>query len=253
MPRPYDRQMRRFLTAWNFLTIIPLFPPRDLKPEDIARGMAFFPAVGLVLGLLMAGCWWILTSHLPVGVMAVMVMALPIILTGAIHVDGFVDTLDGLAVMGDRERRLAVMKESCIGAVGAMGLVLLFLLKLEAVKVLPVQTILTALVLMPVVGRWAMVTTAFRARYPRPEGTGKASVEALGPVEILVASLLMLVPAVWLLGVGALLPLVFVLGGVAVIRVTAHKCFGGVTGDVIGAANEVSEVIFLLGVLCLHP
>lgn len=191
--------------------------------------------------------------RLPIGVTALLVVALPVLLTGAIHVDGFVDTLDGLAVMGDRERRLAVMKDSRIGAVGAVGLVLLFLLKLEAIKAMPVHTVLAALVLMPVVGRWAMVATAFRAKYPRSEGTGKASVEALGPVEILVASVLMLLPAVWLLGVGALLPLVFVLGGVTVVRVTAHKYFGGVTGDVIGAANEVSEVMFLLGVLCLHP
>lgn len=241
--------MRRFLTAWNFLTIIPLFPPRDFKPEDIARGMAFFPAVGLIIGLFMAGCWWALGSHLPVGVAALLVLAMPVFLTGAIHVDGFVDTVDGLAVMGDREKRLSVMKDSCIGAVGAVGLVLLFLLKLEAVKALPVDTVLAALVLMPVVGRWAMVATSFRARYPRPEGTGKASVEALGPVEIAVASLLMLAPAFWLLGTGAVLPIVLVLGGIAVIRVTAHNCFGGVTGDVIGAANEVSEVLFLLGVL----
>ncbi|MDH4099132.1 MAG: adenosylcobinamide-GDP ribazoletransferase [Nitrospirota bacterium] len=241
--------MRRFLTAWNFLTVIPLLPPRDLKADDIACGMAFFPAVGIVLGLLMAGVWWFASPHLSVSVLAALILALPVVLTGAIHVDGFVDTLDGLAVMGDRERRLAVMKDSRIGAVGAVGLVLLFLLKLEAVKVLNVETALAALVLMPTVGRWAMVMTAWRSRYPRSDGTGKASVEALGGLEVAAASVIAAVPAIYLLGVGLVAPLVLVVAGVLVIRWLAHKSFGGVTGDVIGASNECAEVLFLLGVL----
>ncbi len=149
--------MRLFLIALQFLTIIPVPFPLRCEERDLGRSMAFFPLVGLFLGALLVGADFVLTLRLPRPVVDLLLITLLSAVTGALHLDGLADVCDGLAARGGRERFLAVMKDSRIGAVGVVGLVLALLLKYEALLHIPLDFKREALLFFPLVARFSQV------------------------------------------------------------------------------------------------
>src|SRR5574341_1897730 len=125
-----------FALAWRLLTIIPLplIPPDSNRPAGLAA--AYYPLVGLILGLLLAGADWGLSRFLPAGLESALLLALWAGLTGLLHLDGLMDSCDGLLPPRDPARRLEIMRDSRIGAFGAVGVVLLLLLKFNALAAL---------------------------------------------------------------------------------------------------------------------
>ena len=240
--------------ALSFLTVLPVGRSLPCDATRLARSMALFPAVGLLLGLLLAVSNWALQLILPPLVVAPLVVLLLIRLTGALHLDGLADLADGLASGRDRATRLRIMKDSRIGAIGAVALVMALLLKVVAIYSLPLELQSAALVLMPASGRWLQVLLSALCDYARPEGgTAGAFVDNVGKPQALFASLTLVVAALILLG----WPGVWLLLGLGVLAVSARRYLerqlGGVTGDALGAATEVAEITTLLLVLALHP
>lgn len=212
--------------------------------------MAFFPLAGLILGGMLAVADAGLALLLPRPVGDALLLVLLAVVTGALHLDGFADLCDGIGGGRDQQAALRIMKDSCIGAFGAVGLVLLLLCKYQALIALPAPVKPLALLLMPVVGRWAPVSLVVTIPYLRgPEGTGSAFATHAGRRELLLATLT-------LLGVAAGL---FRLDGLALVGGAAlatagfgfwvKQRLGGVTGDVLGAAVELLEVVALLLIL----
>lgn len=242
-----------FRRALGFLTVLPVGRNLPCDGPLLARSMALFPAVGLLLGLLLALSNWALQLILPPLVAAPLLVALLAWLTGAMHLDGLADLADGLAGGQDRESRLRIMKDSRIGAIGAVALVLLLLLKVLAIHSLPAPLQSPALVLMPAAGRWLQVVLAALCAYARPEGgTGGAFVENVGAPQVLYAGLTLALAALVLFGLKGL----GVLLGLGLLAVwllrLCNSRLGGVTGDALGAATELAEVAGLLLVLALH-
>ncbi|MCM2359559.1 MAG: adenosylcobinamide-GDP ribazoletransferase, partial [Geobacteraceae bacterium] len=124
--------MRLYFIALQFLTIIPLPFQVRCDERDLGRSMALFPLVGLTLGGLLVGTDFLLARFLPRQVADLLLLTLLTVVTGALHLDGLADVCDGLAARGGRERFLAVMKDSRIGAVGVVGLTLGLFLKFQA-------------------------------------------------------------------------------------------------------------------------
>ena len=114
--------MRLYLIALQFLTIIPLPFDTRWQKEDLGRATAVFPLVGLTIGGLLVGLNRLLEPWLTRPLTAALLITALAIVTGALHLDGLADVCDGLAARGSRERFLAVMKDSQVGAVGAVGL-----------------------------------------------------------------------------------------------------------------------------------
>lgn len=242
-----------FRIALAFLTVLPVGRSLACDAPRLARSMALFPAVGLLLGLLLAVGNWALQLLLPPLVAAALVVTLLIWLTGALHLDGLADLADGLAGGRDRESRLRIMKDSRIGAVGAVVLMLALLLKVLALSSLPVEVQSAALVLMPTAGRWLQVVLSALCDYARPEGgTAGAFVDNVGEAQALFASATLAMAALILFGLSGL----WLLLGLGVLAVVAlrflERRLGGVTGDALGAATEVAEIASLLLVLALH-
>ena len=129
--------MRLILIAFQFLTIIPLPFGFRCEKEDLGRSTAFFPLVGLAIGGLLAGANWLISPWIARPLCDALLITLLALITGALHLDGLADVCDGLAARGGRERFLAVMKDSQVGAVGAVGLVLGLLLKWQALAAVP--------------------------------------------------------------------------------------------------------------------
>lgn len=162
----------KFLAAFKFLTIIPLPAWHEPSTEDIGRSTLYFPLVGLIIGLILAGLNWLLNFILPMGIVIAFLIVSLVAVTGALHLDGFIDTCDGLAGHKPAEERWRVMRDSRVGAFGVIGAVLLLLVKYVSLTNVPRELLPITLVLMPVGSRWAMVFAIFAYPYARPEGLG---------------------------------------------------------------------------------
>lgn len=243
--------MAAILTAFRFLTILPLGRGREAGPKDMAAAMAWFPLVGLCLGLGLDLIDHGMQRVLPQGVADVFIIALLAFVTGGFHLDGFADTLDGLyGGRGDRERTLAIMKDSHVGAMGLIGLVLLMLLKFETLENVAWTARAGALIVMPMAARWAQVLMAFGAGYARKEGSlAQPFVENLEMPQFLIATATAAIGTVVFAGPRALVILA-VCGAFALLaKYYFGRKIGGVTGDTIGGVSETVEVMSLLGFL----
>ncbi len=239
--------MKNFIQAISFLTILPVGHPSLSEEKQLARAMAYFPLVGLMIGLILALGYYLLSFFLPRTIVLWITIGLLAFLTRGLHLDGFADTMDGLGSGGPREKILEVMRDSRIGAFGVMGLILLIGAKYLALDQIPNLSIPFTLILMAVVGRNAMVLVCYRSPYARSEGgLAKPFAENLSAREVLISSALTFGIAFLLIGVkGIAISLgigLFSLG----YRYFFIKKLGGVTGDVLGAANEMAELLCLL-------
>jgi adenosylcobinamide-GDP ribazoletransferase len=242
-----------FRIAGAFLTVLPVARELSMEPPRLGRSMAFFPAVGLVLGLALVVLNWVLTPLIPRAVLDCLLILILIALTGALHLDGIADLIDGLAGGKDKASVLRIMKDSRVGAMGVVGLVMVLLLKYLSLYNTPLDMKSGALIFAPAAGRWVQVVLASFCRYVRSEGgTGSAFVEHVGEREALIATGTLLLAAIVLFGMKGFF-LLFLLGlaVMALIRYFEIR-LGGVTGDVLGAATELIEVFTLLLVLATY-
>ena len=132
------RQVALFLTAMQFLTRLPVPAARDFQPRWLGESLRYFPLVGGLVGLVNVAIWWLASLWFPPTVAVGLMLAASLLVTGAFHEYGFADTCDGLGGGSTRERALAIMKDSRIGAYGAIGLIMLLGLKWSALVALPV-------------------------------------------------------------------------------------------------------------------
>jgi adenosylcobinamide-GDP ribazoletransferase len=239
--------------ALTFLTKLP-WPWRGPADETaLARSMFWFPWVGALLGLSFWGAWAGLQKILPVPAAAGLLLALTVWVTGGLHLDGLADTADGLGGGRTPETALRIMKDSRVGAFGVISLILALILKFSLFLSLPTKAGGTAVLLLyPVVSRWSMVLLAYLSPYARSEGgLGQAMTLGVSPEVLVGASfsagllsfLILGVPGLSLLGAAAAL--------VWLGSLYFRRRLGGITGDVLGATNEVVEIMVLAGVLIL--
>lgn len=226
----------------QFLTILPA-PARRVTTGTFGQSLLYFPLVGLILGAILLGLHYGLTFILPAPVVNALLITVLVILTGAHHLDGFTDTCDGVIAGKSREERLAIMSDSQVGAFGIAGAILLLLLKYVSLSSAP---ILPALLLMPTLSRWAMVSAIFAFPYAKSPGMGTAFKQGASWKRLIIATAIALIAAVALLkwwGLVLVAALWLAIFGVASYF---HSRLGGLTGDNYGAINELAEVLVLL-------
>jgi adenosylcobinamide-GDP ribazoletransferase len=237
----------RFWIAWQLLTIIPS-PSRyrGYSVEDLGRSISFFPIVGLFLGLVLFGLNYLLGLFLPSIVVNILLIIALVILTGALHLDGFVDTCDGLVVRSSASDKLKIMADSQVGVFGVVGGCCLILAKFAALFALPEGLRASALILMPILSRWGMVYAIYAFSPAKAEGLGWAATQRTNWKGMAAATIIALVIALALLnwwGAALLAALCLIIW--AVSKYLSSR-FGGLTGDNYGAINEFAEVVVLI-------
>jgi len=240
----------RFLAALQFLTAIPVPRWREVSPKEVGSSVGYFPVVGIIIGLILAGLSWLLGLILPSAVVNGLLIISLVVISGALHLDGFIDTCDGIAGHKTAEDRWQVMGDSRAGSFGIVGACCLLLIKYILLSNVPETLLMATLVLMPVVSRWAMVYAIFAYPYAKPSGLGKVFKQEASWQRLVIATLIALVVAAFL---ARLAGLVIMLGvWVVVIAMAAYlkRKFSGLTGDTYGAINEVAEVCVLI-LVCL--
>ena len=229
--------------AWAFLTRLPggAHPETD---RELGRSVPWFPAVGAVVGALSGGVYWALHGPLGGQLAAVLALAAGAVATGAFHEDGLADTADALGGT-NRARRLEIMKDSRVGAFGVLALVLSTLVRVFAVSSLAAADGLVALVVAHMVGRATAVALMVAAPAASGTGLGHSYTAHLPRAWTAVAVIVSFVVAVGLGLVGAV-SLAAAIVAVAAVGLVARRAFGGITGDVLGAAEQLAEMAVLM-------
>ncbi len=231
------------LEAWAFLTRLPggRHPKSD---QELGRSVGWFPLVGAVIGALSGAVYWGLHSPLGAVLAAVTAVAVSIIVTGAFHEDGLADTADALGGT-TREQRLEIMKDSRVGTFGVLALVVSVLVRVFAVSSLSAVDGLLALLLAHMVGRAGAVAAMSATPAVTGSGLGHSYAAHRLPLPSTVAVVAVSALTVSLGPTGAAALAVAFLAVVAVWW-KAKRAFGGITGDVLGAAEQLGEMSVLV-------
>lgn len=232
------------LAALQFLTLTPPIVRRMFTPQEMGWAVGWFPLVGVLIGGLLGGLNWGLARVFPAGVSAALVLAAWVVITGALHLDGLLDTCDGLLGGRTAESRLRIMRDENVGAFGVAGGVLSLLLKGAALAATAHP--LVAPLLAPTLGRWGMALAVVAFPYVRPEGLGRAMKDHAGWVQATWATGIALAVA-WFACGWMGLAVLSLAGMVAwVIARFALARLPGLTGDIYGAICELVEAVVLL-------
>ncbi|MCM8812552.1 MAG: adenosylcobinamide-GDP ribazoletransferase [Candidatus Omnitrophica bacterium] len=236
--------LRSFLAAVQFLTIIPVRLPGRLSPSRLGKSLHFFPVVGAGIGILLATAAGIFYLA-PAAPAAALTVILSVLVHGGLHLDGFADTCDGLAGGRDAAAALAIMRDSRIGAMGAAAISGLLLLKWAVLVSLPVLLVGKALFCMALFSRWAQVLACVGTRYPRAEGRAQAFIAAAGWPQAVAGGAAVILIFAAVLGHAGLAVFGLSVAAVLAVKYYIQRRIGGMTGDTIGAVNEIGEVSVL--------
>lgn len=238
--------IRRLLTALAFLTRIPVNPKVAFDGSDVARSTVFFPLIGCLIAAIQIGLMWLLNlASVPYLLQALAVTAVMVLVGGGLHQDGLADMADGFGGGYTTDDVLRIMRDSTIGTYGGIALFLSLGTRVVA---------LAALAAVADGWHWIVVAAALSRcsiclgwlmPYARDTGAGAAITQLAGPIEVGAATLMAVLISVVLVGTEVFLAvglcsLVFIL-----VAWRCHRRIRGVTGDTLGAATEIAEVLLL--------
>ena len=254
------------LVAIQFLTRLPVPPFKNYNPQWLHQSSRHFPAVGLLVGLLCAGVFWLGSALFTPLVAAVLSTVFGIKLTGAFHEDGLADSCDGLGGGLTRERTLTIMKDSRLGTYGVLGLVSALLLKISLLAAMPLSVAIVALIIGHTASRLLCISLLALLPYGGEIEHAKAKpmAQQLTPLQglfssgwLLVAGILVVLifpDGIQQISIGQwLLALVLALVATDYMRRLLRRRLNGYTGDGLGATQQLSEVAIYAGLAAAIP
>lgn len=241
------------LLALSYFTRLPVDRWVDYEAAALDRAMGWFPLAGWLVGLAGAATLYLGCLLFPLSVAVLLAMIVMVLATGAFHEDGLADTSDGFGPVGDREKALQVMKDSRLGTYGVLGLVLVLALKYLALTSLG-DAQLAALALLAAQPLSRMLATFLVPLLPQVSGANSATRAVARRVALgsLITAVLLAAPALLILPNLMLSAVALAAVIVAVFAFACRARFGGYTGDILGAAQQLAETAILLAVLALH-
>lgn len=226
------------------MTVLPV-GQKKLTAERMAAVTALFPLAGLLIGGVLVVFDFLVKGLLPRQVTDALIVAFLAFITGGLHLDGIADTADGLiGGKGDREKTLAIMKDSRTGAMGVIAIVLLLLVKFMALDNIPSELRPGALLLAPALSRWGQVLVSYGSRPARSENSLAGSfITYIKPAHFIIASILAVGFGVVFGRVDGLASVAGVAIACLLLKIFFNYSIGGVTGDTIGASSEITEAL----------
>ena len=235
--------LREIGSIFSFLTIL---PSSNAKLETIAKYMYFFPVVGLVIGVLVGSLGFGLSFFLDPLLVSLLVVASIAIITGIHHSDGLADFSDGLMVKGSKEKKLSAMKDISTGSAGIVGIVLYLVGLIITLSLTSGIDLFKAILISEILAKFSMV---FMASIGKSASLGSNSpfVNLMKDKrKLALASVLMVIPVVFVGGTIGLVMIGVVLILTLFLILLSSRSFGGITGDVLGATNELTRLASLM-------
>lgn len=245
--------IRRFLVAIQFLTRLPVPRALNSSETDIGKAAAFFPLVGVIVGGGAALVFVVLQRILPLPASVFCAIVFAVFITNGFHEDGLADSVDGFGGGWTKDRVLEIMRDSRIGTYGTLALIFVILGKFTFLSSLPAGQIWRWLIVAHTASRWTILPLCGWLPYARAEGQGKLVAKQVGALEVVTATATLLIALVlipWRAALAALLvtSLVTFFSGLYF-----RARLQGITGDCLGAANQLTEVgLYLAAVVLLR-
>jgi len=240
-----------FLVATQFLTRLPVSPKEDFSADALASSTAFFPVVGLLVGA--GGCLlrWILLPHTNASIVAVAILIYLVVVTGGLHEDALADAADGFGGGFSRERVLEIMRDSRIGSFGAIAIGLGLLSRFVLLSDLSANRFISYFIAAHVLSRWSALPLASLLPAARPEdGQGRRIAQSVSASSFLLGTILCAGIVIFLLKWRALYLVVATIAVIAATGAFYRHRIGGITGDCLGATNQLAEVaVYFMGVI----
>jgi len=259
-----QRQVVLFLVATQFLTRLPTPAWENFQPSWLPQSARYFPLVGVLVGGINVGVWWLLGHWLPSAVTVGLMLAVSLLITGAFHEDGLADTCDGFGGGMTQDRILAIMKDSRIGAYGAIAVCVMLGLKWATYAAIPASAFPLMVIGAHMCSRWCACGLIWGLHYVRGDDDAKVRplADSLGAGDWVVSGVLGALGVAPFAFAGNPMPHVLVLHALAAAlsasAITAvvaalyfRKRIGGYTGDCLGAVQQLTELAFLLAALAV--
>jgi adenosylcobinamide-GDP ribazoletransferase len=240
--------LKEIKNLFSFLTIIPVSMDKDLL-TDCARAMFVFPLMGAFTGLLGGVFGWAISQFLPSLVVGALVLGVLLLITGLHHTDGLLDFGDGVMAHGSPERKIEIMHDQLTGAGGLCLGIMTYLITALCIAELDASVIIQSIVTVEVSAKLSMVIGAWAGKAVH-EGMASSFLKAMhgwkGTARLVVALAIALgiaLPLLWF--AGAVTVLATVVASLVIVGIS-HRHFRGVTGDVLGASNELTRMVSLI-------
>jgi adenosylcobinamide-GDP ribazoletransferase len=250
------KEFKRLLGCFSYFTRIPVWKLVNTSDIDMKETIKYFPLVGAFVGTFIALVIYSCSLFLPKEFSILLGMALTLMLTGAIHEDGFADVCDGFGAGYTKDRILDIMKDSSTGVFGGAGLMMILALRFFAIFYLPIELLVPSLIAGNSISRWCSISFLFTHNYARKEETSKSTVFVkktpwgefllmtffallsflLFPIHILPFALLLIIP-------------IFLFK--TLLGVYFKSKIDGYTGDCMGATQQMAEILFYLGIFII--
>lgn len=230
-------------SIFSFLTI---FPTSNANLETVAKHMYLFPIVGIAIGLLVGSLGFGLSFFLDPLIVSLLVVASLALITGIHHTDGLADFADGLMAKGTKEKKLGAMKDLSTGSAGVVSIVLYLVGLIIAISLSTGFQLFLAILLSEIIAKFSMVLMASFAK-SASIGSNSPFVELMkNRKKLLVALTITLIPLISLGGTTGLI--IFTSCTILTLFIIgiSSRSFGGITGDILGATNELSRLASLL-------
>ncbi len=245
--------LKEIKNLFSFLTIIPVSMDKDMLTDN-AKLMFVFPLIGAFIGLLGGVFGWTVTQFLPSLVVGALVLGVLLLITGLHHTDGLLDFGDGIMAHGTPERKIEVMHDHLTGAGGLCLGILTLLITALSIAELDSNLIVQGIVVIEVSAKLSMVVGAWAGKAAH-QGMASSFLESMhgykGIVRLVIAlaiSFGIAIPFLWLTGVITVLSAI--LTSLVIVGI-CHRHFKGVTGDVLGATNELARMVSLIALLAV--
>ncbi len=251
--------MKKVLLAFQFLTIVPVKDIGEVSEQDMGSTTVLFPVVGFAEGVLLAFSATVFIKVFPVELTNALLVLILAVMNGGLHLDGLSDTFDAIASRGDTEKKLSIMKDSTVGPMGVIAIVMTLLLKYILLNAVYFQSTFAVYCLVvistPLLSRWAMVPAAYYGKSVRQDGLGRLFIKHTAIKDLITATILaiILMAALSIISIQFSYLMFYVMFAMPVLYAFSFgavwsfkRLFSGMTGDSLGAVNELAVLVFLI-------
>ncbi|AUM86979.1 adenosylcobinamide-GDP ribazoletransferase [Clostridium botulinum] len=241
-----------FLLMIQFFTRIPVNKNLQCEKVNFRRGAFFLPVVASIIAGIEFLVYLGLKNFLPPNVIIVLLLLFTAMITGGLHMDGLADTCDGFFSLRDKERIIEIMKDSRMGAFGTIAMIINLLLKYQLLYSLVLKDCSIAIILAPVIGRISILFLCLSKRTAKKNGSGNIFIGNMSKPIIFLITIIALAMNTYFLGLK-----ITIISFIAVLIITylfyllCLNKINGLTGDTLGACNELGEITFLLILLMM--
>lgn len=241
--------IKGFIQQLMFFTRIPVPFNIEYDEEAFTRGIILSPVVGLLIGLLLCGFYFIFIKTDVLLLTIIFVIVFEIFITGGLHLDGLADTFDGIFSNRSKEEILEIMKDPRIGTNGTLALVITIITKGCILISINQSNIYGYLLIMPAVSRMNIHWSCANSDYAREKGLGGPFINNSGLREVALTTIITAVTGSLILKNAAIPAIIIPVGFTLAFTFYVKKRIGGITGDTLGAVIELSEIVFLMTLL----